>query len=144
MINVVPYSDTVKSEKFKTFLEQPFNIAMLNTYNPSDNVIPLFDGWKNKYMSNWYRYSNDDGHVLEYYPDYYVIKKKNQSDTSYTLSHPPTINDFINDMNRLGIKLYWTNWIDENFEPKEYLHKDGIYGYFLELLGKMGKSHELN
>ena len=59
------------------------------------------------------------------------------------LSIPQTIDDFINDMNRFEIELYWTNWIDINFEPKEYLKSEEIKTYFINLLTKMGKSNEL-
>ena len=59
------------------------------------------------------------------------------------LSIPVTIDDFINDLTRLGVLLYWTDWIDQNFEPKEYLAVDEIKNYWTDLLAKMGKSHEL-
>jgi hypothetical protein len=59
------------------------------------------------------------------------------------LSIPTTIDDFINDMNRFGVQLYWTEWIDNNFEPKDYLKSDEIKEYYSNLLLRMGKSHEL-
>jgi hypothetical protein len=46
-------------------------------------------------------------------------------------------------MNRFGVELYWTRWIDENFEPKEYLHVDDIKKYYVDLLTKLDKSNEL-
>ncbi len=144
MIEVAPYFNTVGSERFKKFLDQPFNPNILARNNSvEDSTTILFDGWKYKNMLSWYKFTNDDGHILEFYADYYIVKKKNNNDKSYTLSLPPTINDFINDMNRLDIRLYWSDWIDINFEPKEYLHKNKIYDYFINLLGRMGKSNEL-
>ena len=59
------------------------------------------------------------------------------------LAKPECIDDFITDMERFGVQLSWTTWIDENFEPKEYLHKDEIKKYFEDMLANMGKSHEL-
>ena len=56
---------------------------------------------------------------------------------------PATIDDFITDMNGFAVPLYWTEWIDLNFEPKEYLCVEEIKNYFTDLLTKMGKSHEL-
>ena len=42
------------------------------------------------------------------------------------LSIPETISDFIDDMVIFGVQLYWTSWIDQNLEPKEYLRVDEI------------------
>jgi len=79
--------------------------------------------------------------VLEFYPSgFYNIKKNGNG---YQLKFPDTVDNFITDMDRYGVQLYWTSWIDENFEPKEYLHKDEIRAYFTDLLTKMKKSHEL-
>ena len=62
---------------------------------------------------------------------------------SHTLPLPKDINDFINDMYRFEVQLFWTEFIDENYEPKDYLKKEEIENYYKDLLKKMGKSHEL-
>jgi hypothetical protein len=137
MIKVAPYIQTIRTEEFKKFLSLPFNF---NTLNPQ-NELTLFDCWRCKDMVNWHKYTNDDKIVLEVYAESYNITVKSKT---YTLPNPTTINDFIGDMNRFNIQLYWTNWIDENFEPKDYLRKDEIRMYYFNLLNKLGKSHELN
>ena len=143
MIAVVPYSETKGSEKFKEFLTQPFTLDILYPVFGEKSVNTLFEDWRGKDMINWHRFNNDD-YVLEFYPTYYTIKKNKPVDSiKYMLSIPETISDFINDMNKFGVQLYWTSWIDQNFEPKEYLPVDGIKEYFTDLLAKMGKSHEL-
>jgi len=143
MINVVPYSETKGSEKFKTFLAKPFTFDMLYPVFGEKSVETLFEDWRGKDMMNWYRFNNDN-YTLEFYPTYYTLKKNKPADSiKYMLSIPETISDFINDINRFGVQLYWTSWIDENFEPKEYLHRGEIKNYFTDLLAKMGKSHEL-
>jgi hypothetical protein len=71
------------------------------------------------------------------------VKKDVKDGIAYMLSIPETLDDFINDMNRFRVQLYWTKWIDNNFEPKDYLDKNEIKAYFADLLKKMGKSHEL-
>jgi hypothetical protein len=137
MIKVAPYIQTLRTEEFKMFLSLPFNF---NTLNPQ-NELTLFDCWRSKDMVNWHKYTNDDKIVLEVYAESYNIIVKSKT---YTLPTPITINDFIGDMNRFNIQLYWTNWIDENFEPKDYLCKDEIRMYYFNLLNKLDKSHELN
>ena len=140
---VVAYSETKGSERFKEFLAKPFTLDMLYPVFNEKSVETLFEDWRGKDMMNWHKFSNDD-YMLEFYPTYYTIKKNKPADSiKYMLSIPKTINDFINDMNKFGIQLYWTKWIDQNFEPKEYLPVNGIKGYFEDLLAKMGKSHEL-
>lgn len=143
MIEVVLFIHTIGSEKFKEFLAKPFTIDMLYPIYNNNSCETLFDGWKGKNMINWYKFTNENKYILEFYPDSYLIKRTGNN-ASYQMKLPKSINDFINDAERFGIQLYWTNWIDENFEPKEYLHKEKIYPYFLNLLSKMGKLNELN
>jgi len=144
MIKTVSYSKTNRSEKFRQFLASPFTIDMLYPIYNDKSCETLFDDWRGKDMLNgWCKLRNDD-FTLEFYPTYYTIKKNKPVDsTKYMLSIPATIDDFITDMERFDVQLYWKKWIDENFEPKEYLHSDEVEQYFVELLMKMGKSHEL-
>lgn len=143
MIVAVPYSKTKGSEKFKEFLAKPFTVDMLYPVFNDQSCELLFEAWRGKNMVNWYKFTNDDKIILEFYPTYYTVRKDVKDGVTYMLSIPKTIDDFINDMHRFGIPLYWTNWIDQNFEPKEYLHVNEIKNYFTDLLAKMGKSHEL-
>lgn len=132
MIKVALLIETLGTEKFKSFLSQPFDFTTIDIY---------FDGWRSKNMGTWVKYTNDDKIVIEKYPTYYrIINNNNQSQ----LLLPISINDFINDMHRNSVQLYWTDWIDDNFEPKDYLKVDEIKDYFTKLLIRMGKSHELN
>jgi len=143
MIKVTPYNKTIGCEKFKEFLAKSFRIDMLYPILDDKSCETLFDNWRGKDMVNWYKFTNDK-YTLEFYPTYYRLKNNKKLDGfGYMMSIPETINDFINDMDRFGVQLYWTPWIDLNFEPKEYLHADEIKDYFNNLLTKMGKSHEL-
>jgi hypothetical protein len=143
MIKVVPFMQTSGSEKYKNFLALPFTIDMLYPVFNDKSCETLFDDWRGKNMVNWYKFTNEDKVVLEFYPTYYTVTKNVPNAIKYMLSIPRTINDFINDMDRFDVQLYWTNWIDINFEPKEYLNSEEIKTYFVDLLGKMGKSNEL-
>jgi hypothetical protein len=148
MIAVSPYIGTSGSERFKNFLTVPFKVDMLYPVFNEKSCDTLFEGWRGKNMNTWYKFTNDDKIVLEFYANYYSIGKEANSfkaneKVSYRLPLPKDINDFINDMSRFQIKLYWTPWIDENFEPKEYLAGEEIKQYFVNLLDKLGKSNEL-
>jgi len=141
MIKVVPYILMCGTERFKTFLSQPFNTNMLYQLDNVQSEV-LFDGWRGKNMGSWLKFTNDDDIVLEVYPTQYTVTfPKNTG--KYLMGTPVTINDFINDMYKCNVQLYWSEWIHENFEPKDYLHKDEIREYFVNLLSRMGKSHEL-
>lgn len=143
MIRVVPYIQTSRSENFRKFLALPFTIDMLYPVYNEKSCELLFDGWKGKNMLSWYKFVNEDKFILELYPTYYILTKDVPNAVKYSMVIPKTIDDFINDMQRFGVQLYWTAWIDTNFEPKDYLHVDEIKQYYVNLLGKMGKSNEL-
>lgn len=142
MIKVAQYIETTGTQKFRDFIKQPFTIDMLYPVFNEKSCETLFDGWRGKDMLSWHKFTNDENIVLEFYVGYYIIKKKGES-TGYQLMIPENIDDFINDMRRFGVQLFWTIWIDENFEPKDYLDKNEIRRYYEDLLRRMGKSHEL-
>jgi len=142
LIKVIPYIKTTGTQKFKTFLQTPFILDMLYPVSEKSSTDILFEDWHGKDMRNWFKFTNDDGVVLEFFPNgTYVIKKR--GDAEHQLVTPKTIDEFINDMDRFGIYIGWSNWIDENFDPKDYLPPDEIKSYFSNLLAKMGKAHEL-
>ena len=148
MIKVTPFFQTIGSEKFKEFLALPFRIDMLYPIHGDSSCQTLFDGWKGKDMINWHKFINENKISLEFYPSHYIVKKEKLSfkageSLSHTLPLPKDINDFINDMYRFEVQLFWTEFIDENYEPKDYLKKEEIENYYKDLLKKMGKSHEL-
>jgi len=141
---VVPYSKTKGSEKFKEFLAKLFTIDMLYPVFNDQSCETLFEDWRGKDMLNGcFKFTNNNKIILEFYPTYYTVRKNVKDGVTYMLALPTTIDNFINDMNRFGIALQWTNWICENFEPKEYLCVEEIKDYWIDLLAKMGKSQEL-
>lgn len=139
-MEVVPYIETIGSEKFKIFLNQEFSINMLYNISNNPTSIVLFDEWRGKNMGTWNKFTNDDGVILEFYPEHYTIQV---SKYTRTFPNPITLNDFINDMCRIKIRLNWNEWININFEPKEFLQKNKIRDYYSNLLKRMNKSHEL-
>lgn len=142
MIKVVPYNETIGSERFKEFLTKTFVVDMLCLVSEKSSVTTLFDGWRGKNMINWFRFTNQDGLVLEFYPEgTYIIKPKKGKPNQ--LKTPKTIDEFIDDMIRFDVPIYWNDWVDENFEPKDYMRFDEIKPYFTDLLNRMGKGHEL-
>jgi len=142
MIKVIPYIKTNGTQNFKKFLLNSFDVNMLCNITENKNITVLFDGWKGKNMNGWYKFINDNGITLEFYPNHYIIID-NKLNTKQTLPLPQTINDIINDMDRFNIQLYWTKWIDLNFEPNDYLHSDEIKTYYVDLMNKMNKSYEI-
>lgn len=139
MIKAVPFIETIGSDKFKEFMLQPFKISMLCQINNGDE--PIFTQWRYKNMGSWYKFTNDDDIVLEFYPDQYDIIVKNNKKTIMSL--PQTLDDFVCDMKRYNVQLFWDDLIDLKFEPKDYLNKDEISAYFVNLLAQIDKSNEL-
>jgi len=139
-LKVSPYIETIGSEKYRNFILQPFDINMLYSVNNNVQVNVLFQGWRGKNMGYYFKFTNEDNIVIEFRPFSYIIYSPLEV---ITLLSPKTINDFINDMCRYNVQLYWSDWIINNFEPKEFLNKNEIEDYFFKLLTLMEKSAEL-
>ena len=146
MIKVVPYIQTIGSEAFKNFISLPFSINLLYSVTAEEGINVIFDEWHGKNMGTYYKFNNEEKKIiLEFYVNHYdIINGKTIQVESIKMPLPKTINDFINDMNRFGVQLYWTEWIDQNFEPKDYLAVDKIKEYFTHLLIKMQKEQDLD
>jgi hypothetical protein len=137
MLNVVPFIQTVGTDKYRDLISKPFITNML--YNPNSDIV-LFDNWKYKNMLTWDKYYNDDT-ILEFYPNEFNIKSTNFYIKSQPI--PLTVNDFINEMSKYNIKLTWSKWVDMNYEPIDILDKNEIKSYYKEMLKKIEKSFEL-
>ena len=139
MIKAVPFIETIGCDRFKKFISQPFKLSMLCQLDDTDK--PVFSQWRHKNMGSWDKFTNDDNIVLEFYSNQYdiILPKCKMS----IMSIPQTLDEFVCDMKRYNVQLFWDDIIDLKFEPKEYLHKDEISAYFINLLGQMDKSKEL-
>jgi hypothetical protein len=151
MIKAVPFIRTIGSEKFKEFLTLPFKADQVHTLDANCQV--LFYGWNvirqeiktpHKDNADCIIYANQDGALLEFYSDGVYVIQKSFNAPVYQLPLPKTIDDFVNDMARCDIPLYWSKWVEENYEPKDYLPQEEINKYFIDLLNRMGKSQELS
>lgn len=136
MIKVSRLVETTGTQIFKEFLQTKFDFKFLVGENP------YFDCWRMKNMGNWSKYTNDDDIILEAYAETYKIIRPKDAAT-YEIPIPKDINEFIEDMYRFDIPIYWKPIIDELFEPKDYLNTNNIREYYVELLTKMEKSFEL-
>ena len=131
MISVVPYIDTIGTDKFREFLKTPFKMEMLET---------IFKGWEKDPKHDTLQQEYWCGEtVLGFGFDgsEYAIHR----DT--ILPFPTNINDFINDMTRFGITLYWADDMLVKFSPKDMYSPEKIREYYTGLLEKLEKDHEL-
>lgn len=139
-MKIVTYIKTINSVAYKSLLLKPFNINLLYDFNGDD--LTIFDGWKGRCINDsWFSLSNDNDDIIEYYPAYYMVKLNNKS---YKLPIPITINDFINDMDRCGIDLYWKESVLLGLQPQDYLSTEQIIKHYKDSLLKIDKSYELN
>jgi hypothetical protein len=142
MQKVATYIETVGCEMFKQFISLPFSVNLLYNITNEEGISVIFDGWYGKDMGTWKKFYNEEKIVLEFYAGYYTIKFPKKE--SRILPSPRTINDFINDMERFEVELFWGQWMEDNFEPKDYLRVDDIPKYFTNLLVKMEKEKDLD
>lgn len=132
MIPVVPYIKTKCTENFKNFLNTPFDSKLITKY---------FKGWDSKLTNGSWKFTNNSI-TLEFSPPYYLIIKR-KGDNNVRLSYPKTLNDFINDMYKLKIELFWSEWVEENFKPKDFMMENEIKEYYRNLLNDLNKGYEL-
>ena len=130
MIKVTPLIATLGTEPYKILLSMPFDFKMLETQ---------FSGWEEVVEDYYDKYTCGKA-LVAVLPNHYEIV---MLEKTYFLPLPITINDFVNDMRRLEIDLYWGEWIDKDFRPQDYLPQNEIEGYYMELLTKIDKGHEL-
>jgi hypothetical protein len=139
MIKVSRYSDIIGSDKYHGFLMQDFKIDMLYPINKDNSNLRLFYGWKGKDMVNWYKFTDIKNNLLEFYSG----SDKMNMNNNFTVPKPIKLFDFIEICLLLGIQLYWIEEIDEMFRPEEYINRNEIKDYYVNLLKKMDKSFEL-
>jgi len=88
------------------FLDRPFAIDMLSPVFGDKSVDTLFEGWQGEELTGWYRFINDDGDTLEFYPEgLYAIKREKYKDT-ILLKTPKNIREYLLDMVKYEIFLY--------------------------------------
>jgi hypothetical protein len=117
MHQVLPDIETAGNRKFTEFLAKTFVCDMLSPVYGESSVTTIFQGWRGELMYNWCRFTNDNGDILEFYAEgQYVIKARNESSDDYQLRTPKTIEEFIDDMHRFGIKLFWSEWVVKKFK----------------------------
>lgn len=132
MYNTVSFINTLGTNEYRNLILQTFSF---------DDITKYFFGWKKKEMVNWVRYVQNKYVIDVFTKNYEIIN--NIKNEKYKLPYPKTINDFINDMDRLGIILMWDNLVIEKYEPKDYLPVDKIPEYYKNLLNSLNKGHEL-
>lgn len=104
------------NRKFTKFLANTFVCDMLFPVYGESSVDTLFQGWRGDLLYNWSRFTNQNGDILEFYAEgQYVIKIKHKSKDVYQLKTPTTIKEFINDMKKFGVQLYWSDWVVKEF-----------------------------
>ena len=108
---------TTKNKKFTEFLAKQFVCDMLFPVYREHSATTIFDGWQGKKMNCWNLFTNENGDILEFYIEgTYVTKTNNESRDVYQLKTPRTIKEFITDMNKFGIQLYWSDWVVKKFK----------------------------
>lgn len=142
MSKVVPYFLTKGSVKFGEFLRTPFNINMLSTVD--DNQIPvLFAGWSGKKVAGWiFEFKSKNCSIIFDAANMIQISD-NRKTYTLTIERVKYLGEFIVLFHILNIDLYWSDWVEENLEPKDYLPEDEIENYYRTLLNDMEKGHEL-
>jgi hypothetical protein len=132
MTKVATYIKTNRTNKYREFLNKPFEFK---------DIPNLFIGWEMKDDNVFIKVFSNNSVKLNINSEHYQIDIGLHV---YTSLNPLTINDFINDMDRNGIDLYWDEKALNNLKPIDYIISEEIGLYYKNLLDKMGKGFELN
>lgn len=142
MNKAIPYFYTWGTEKFGEFLRTPFNMNML-CYIDDNSVPTLFLGWTARKIGVEKISFTSKKTILTFNSNNF-LEITTFDDKSYVnIKTPFTIGEFITLLHMLNIHLYWSDWIEENFEPKDFLPRTRIEDYYADLLHIMDKDHEL-
>ena len=105
------------NKKFTEFITNTFVCDMLFPVYGEHSVTTIFKGWQGELLHNWCRFTNENGDILEFYAEgIYVIKVRKENRDVHQLKTPRTIEEFIDDMKRFGVLLYWSDWVVKKFK----------------------------
>lgn len=127
------------------------NDEIFGLYNLDENIIDII---KKEYFSGeWFAYDNMtwvsikyDNYQFDFLGDEtYKIEYYDESETliSVLLPKPLTLNDFIGDLFRLNIKIYWSNWVIDMYNPIRLIEKSKIENFIRKELNHIDKGFEL-
>jgi len=88
----------------------------LRAWRMAENEV-IFDGWKIKDMKHWQlatSLSGEETIMFEFNAYTVTLGKKEYKFPT----HPDTVDDFINDCKRIGLKLFWKQDIIDKFGAK--------------------------
>lgn len=141
IFKVVPLINTLGTERFKDLLNKDFDYNYICNVN-NNEITPIFKGWSGKKNNNNIAFECDYENVTLDFNNsgLYSIRKIG---SAIKLKTPETINDFINAMILNEIDLFWRDWIEEKYEPKDFLANDEIKSYYVDLLNDLNKDGEL-
>lgn len=74
----------------------------------------LFNGWIVKDMKHWHHVTNSEGSITMLF-EFKTYEIANGHHVYKFPVHPETIDDFINDCKRIGLKLFWKPEIIDKF-----------------------------
>lgn len=132
-MKVTSYLNTIKNAKYKEFLNQPFNI---------ESTTKIFNDFKYKNLASLIKLQGNDI-IFEFYTNYYKIINENTNEIIQINKIPTTLYEFIEDINKYNVQIFWSNNIFNTFEPEIILESNDIKTYYENLLKKINKSHEL-
>ena len=103
--------------------------------NSKSVIVNLFDGWIKK-----------DYNIFEKENIKLKFNKQNECykiNDKYILPYPETLNDFISDLKRCNIDLYWKSEILKDLLVKDFYAENELKNYYNNLLRNLDKLNEL-
>jgi hypothetical protein len=135
-IKAVPNRLLLYNEDVNNLLNAKFDEKKLSEYFGKNFVINNFTDWvKVSYGKYNFEFNNIE-FTVEYYDDSEILNK-------YRLPLPKCLDDFINDMYRLNIDIYWTNKIITKYLPNFLIDKNNLENFIRYYLTKIEKEFEL-
>lgn len=116
MNQVLPDIKPAGIKGFTKFLTKQYTCDLLFPVYGKSSVSTIFQSWQGELMNHWCRFTNENGDILEFFPEgQYVLKPRNESNNSFQLRTPKTIKEFIDDMKKFGVQLFWSDWVVKKF-----------------------------
>lgn len=97
--------DDTSLDRTNEFFLRPFAIDYLYPVFGELSVDTLFDGWVGRKIGVWYKFENNNGDIIEFYPEQVYVIRNATHGVTYQLRTPNTIGEFIHDMEKFGVRL---------------------------------------
>lgn len=136
----------IKVSNFNKLIQSTTVLEFYSQNLDVKNLKKIFDGeWFVEDNMTWVKVLYNQKYTFEFINEIVKYSYINDSESyvEFSIPTPTTIDEFISDMNRIGIELFWKKSIITKYQPQFLIDKDKIEMFQRVNLNNINKSFEL-